>query len=72
MPYKKPTTKFIGIRELCLGKEIRSPQLAKILGCSQGTALKKLKDPRLFTLGELDALSTKGHIRWEEIQEGMK
>ena len=72
MPYKKPTIKFIGIRELCLGKGIRSPQLAKILDCSENTALKKLKDPRLFTLDDLDNLSRKGHIKWEEIQGGMK
>lgn len=69
MPYKKPTTKFIGLRELCLGKGIRSPQLAKILGCSQGTALKKLNNPKYLTMEDLDNLHYRGHITWKEIIE---
>ena len=69
MPYKKPKTAHIGLRELCLSKGIRSPQLADILDCSVNTALKKLKEPKYMTIEDLDKLHYKGHLTWKEIKE---
>lgn len=73
MPYKKPErVPFQALAELLRGKGINSPQLAKILGCSQNTALKRLKQPELFTMKDLIKLHSKGHLTLDEIREGIR
>lgn len=73
MPYKKPTcVPFQGFAEFIRGKGINSPQLAKILDCSPNTAMKKLKQPELFTLNDLLKIHRRAHIVWDDIREGIR
>lgn len=45
--------------------------LAKVLGCSIPTALKRIKDPKLLTIGELELINKRGHVPIEEIREAI-
>ncbi|MGI6042135.1 MAG: hypothetical protein ACOYBH_07945 [Candidatus Alectryocaccobium sp.] len=72
MPYiKQPKRPFGKMRELIMAKEFRSPRLAAVLCCSQPTAKKKMDNPELLTLGDLDKLNRFGHIPIEEIREAI-
>lgn len=73
MPYKKPErVPFQGFSELLRGKGFTSPKLAEVLGCCPNTAMKKLKNPRLFELGDIERLYRKGHVPLTELREAIK
>ena len=73
MPYKKPKrVPFQGFSEFLRGKGFTSPKLAEVLGCCPNTAMKKLKKPELFDLGDLRKLHRKGHIVWDELKGAIK
>lgn len=73
MPYKKPErVPFQSFSEFLRGKGFTSPKLAEVLGCSPNTAMKKLKEPKLFDLNDLMKLHYKGHIVWDELKGAMK
>lgn len=73
MPYKKPErVPFQSFSEFLRGKGLTSPKLAEVLGCSPNTAMKKLKEPKLFDLNDLMKLHHKGHIVWDELKGAMK
>ena len=69
MPYiKKDEVPFVEMQRLLRGYELTAPALAKVLGCSEGTARSRLKSPADLTLGELDRLARFGHIPMEKIR----
>lgn len=73
MPYKKPErVPFQGFSEFLKGRGFNSVKLAEVLGCSPNTAMKKLKEPKLFDLNDLMKLHYKGHIVWDELKGAMK
>ena len=52
MPLLKKDLSFPALVRVIKGYGYNSVSLAKVLGCSQPTAMKKLQTPSLFTLGE--------------------
>lgn len=73
MPYRKPErVPFQGFAEFLKGKGFNSIRLADVLGCSPNTAMRKLKEPKLFDLNDLMKLHYKGHIVWDELKGAMK
>ena len=73
MPYKKPErVPFQGFSEFLRGKGFNSISLASVLGCSPNTAMKKLREPKLFNLNDLMRLHYKGHIVWDDLKGAMK
>jgi len=73
MPYKKPKrVPFQGFSEFLKGLGLTSPKLAEILECSPNTAMKKLKNPRLFTIGDIERLYRRGHIPLTRLREELK
>ena len=73
MPYKKPERiPFQGFAEFLKGKGFNSISLAKVLECSPNTAMRKLREPKLFDLEDLRNLHHKGHIVWDDLKGAMK
>lgn len=54
--------------QLVRGYGFNSVSLSRVLGCSPPTAMKKIQEPRLFTLEDISNLSIKGHIPIDEIR----
>ena len=73
MPYKKPQRQpFQGFAEFLRGKGLTSPKLAEVLGCSQSTAMRKLKNPESITLADIREIHWKGHIKFEDLREAIR
>lgn len=69
MPYVKPReVPFTKMRCLLLGYGMNGPALARILGCTPGTARLRLAEPERITLGDIRKLNVKGHIPLEELR----
>lgn len=71
MPYLKrnqppPMQKLLGAYGLNTGEP-----LARVLGVSIPTALKRIKDPALLTVGDLELINRRGHVPIEEIREAI-
>lgn len=43
--------------------------LASAIGCSNQTALNKIKDPKRLTIGDLVAIHNKLGVPWQELRE---
>lgn len=70
MPYKKPErVPFQGFSEFLKGRGFNSVKLAEVLGCSPNTAMKKLKEPKLFDLNDLLKIHRRAHIVWDDIRK---
>ena len=72
MPYIKkkeldPLVKLLRAYGLNTGEP-----LSKILGCSIPTAIKRIKNPELLTVGDLYRINLRGHIPIEEIRAAIK
>ena len=63
---------FAKLARLIRGYGYDSVKLGRIIECSQPTAMKKMKNPEFFTLGELEKISRRGHIPIEEIREAIQ
>lgn len=73
MPYKKKERlPFESVTELIRGKGYTSPKLAKVLGCSPNTAMKKLRNPHLITLEDIGKLHRGAHISMDELRGAIK
>lgn len=71
MPYLK-SSKEHPITRLLKGYNYTSgTDLARLLGVSVPTGIKKLKDPMTLTIGDLDKINRFGHIPIEEIREAI-
>lgn len=69
MPYIKQKTD--PMTELLYSKRMDGPKLAKALGCSPPTALKKLRNPECLTIGDLRKINRCIHIPIEKIREAI-
>jgi len=72
MPHLKRDEPFAAFRRLLIGYGLTAPHLSKIIGRNDNTARDRLKRPETFTLGELRAISLKGHIPVEEMREAIR
>lgn len=72
MPHVKPKAPpFSRMRRLLLGYGFNGPRLARVLDVSEPTARKRLDNPELLTLQDLDRISRYGHVPIEEIREAI-
>ncbi len=74
MPRIKPLCPepFTEIRRLLKGYEFDGPKLAYVIGVSEPTARKRLKNPEEFTLGELRKIIRGSDVTADEIREALK
>ena len=73
MPYiKPPTAPFARMARMLKGYGLNGNKLSTVLECAPATALKKLSNPELLTLGDLRAINLKAHIPMDEIREAIK
>ena len=68
MPYKKDTRPYHGIEELLASRKIGQSKLAKILGCSEATAWRRLNDVGELRIKDLYAIMGAVHITKEELR----
>lgn len=59
---------FVKLKRLLIGYGLNGPALAKVLDCSAPTARARLTSPGDFTLAELELVSRKGHVPFDEIR----
>lgn len=72
MPYVKlGSPKFEKMRRLLLGYGLNGPALARVIECSDPTARKRLDDPGLLTLADIEKINRKGHISMEDIRNAI-
>ena len=71
MPYKKSKLPFEKMKRLLCAYEINAPKLAQALGVTPTTARKKLQQPELLTLKDLQLIHSRLHIDWGSIREGI-
>jgi len=67
MPYKKDTRPWAGIEQLIASRKITAPKLAKIIGCSEVTAWRRLNDIGELRIKDLYAIMNAAHITKEEV-----
>ena len=73
MPYIKPRAKpFEQMNRLLLGYGLNGVKLSRIIGTSQPTAKKKLDNPSLLTLAEIDLIHRNAHIPYDELREAIR
>lgn len=68
---KKKEPDFIRVTRLIRGY-VPVSKVAEMIGRSVPTARKKINDPRQFTLGELQMISMRAHIPWEDMNQAVK
>lgn len=68
----KDDVPFIEIRRTFTGRGINQTRLSELLGCARQTARKKLDNPKLFTLEELERVIRAARIPAEEIRGNIK
>ena len=62
---------FDAVGRLLRGYGANATSISKTLKCAPATAMKKLTEPTRFTIGDLDALSKKYGIPFDEIREAL-
>lgn len=68
MPYTKPKARNGDkLERLLKGYGLNSVNLGEILDMSHQAAMKRLRDPMLFTLNDLMLVHRRGHIPVDEI-----
>lgn len=73
MPYIKPKQPpFAKLGRLMKGYELSGRQIAEMLGCAPATGCKKLADPSLFTLADLQKINRAAHIPADEIRDAIQ
>ena len=68
MPYKKDKRPWSGLNELIASRRINATKLAKILGCSEATAWRRLNDIGELKVKDLYAIMGAAHITKEELK----
>jgi len=71
MPYIKKQQPYAKMNRLLLGYGLNGVKLSRIIGTSQPTAKKKLDNPSLLTLADLDLIHRNGHIPYDELREAI-
>jgi len=67
MPYKKDRRPWAGLDELIASRKIGQAKLAKIIGCSEVTAWRRLNDIGELRIKDLYAIMNAAHITKEEV-----
>ena len=65
---KKRSVNFEDLQLLLKGYGLNGNNLAPILGQSHVTAKKKIDNPELFTLKDLNAINRRVGVSWDEIR----
>ena len=68
---KQPEVKFSRLQKTLRAYALNGTKIAPVLKVSPVTARKRMKDPQLFTVKDLDVLSRHFGIPWEEIRESI-
>ena len=68
---KEQKIPFLKMKRLLLSYGMNGVKLGLVLGCSHVSARKKLNNPWLLTLNDLDAINKFIPIPWEEIREAI-
>ena len=68
---KQPEPKFSRLQKTLKGYGLNGTKISPVLRISPVTARKRMKDPQLFTVKDLDALSRHFGIPWDEIRESI-
>lgn len=68
---KQPEVKFVKVQRTIKSYGLTGTRIAPAIHVSPVTARKKLRNPELFTIRELDSISKCFGIPWSEIQESM-
>lgn len=68
MPYKKDKRPWSGIDELIASRRINPAKLAKMIGCSESTAWRRLNDVGELKVKDLYAVISAAHISKEELR----
>jgi len=68
---RQTVPKFDRIAKVLRSYELNGSKIAPVLKISPVTARKKMRDPWLFTIKDLDALARYYGIPWAEIKEAM-
>lgn len=72
MPRLRQTVpKFDRVQRVLRSYGLNGSRIAPVLKISPVTARKKMRDPWLFTIKDLDAISRYYGIPWDEILEAM-
>ena len=71
MPYLRNEKPFARMNRLLAGYKFNGPKLAKVLNVSEPTAKKRLDNPALLTLEDLDRISRFGHVPIEELRDAI-
>lgn len=72
MPYLKPRKKrFEEMTRLLKGYGFNGENLADVILCSPPTARKRIENPELLTLQDLENINRRGHIPLEKIREAI-
>lgn len=71
MPRTKPIEPPDKLRRVLVGYGITAAVLADLLGCSRPTALKRINDTKLLTVGDLWVISRRAHIPIDELREAI-
>lgn len=65
---RTPEIPLVKMRRLLLGYGFNGPKLAKVIGCSDPTARRRLDDPSELTLGDIMKINRTGHVPMEELR----
>ena len=68
---KQPEVKFSRLQKTLRAYALNGTKIAPVLKVSPVTARKRMKDPQLFTVKDLDVLSRHFGIPWDEIRESI-
>lgn len=68
MPYAKDKRPYSGISELIASRKINTAKLAKIIGCSEATAWRRLNDVGELRIKDLYTIMQAAHITKEELK----
>ena len=68
---KQQEPKFSRLQKTLRAYALNGTKIAPVLKISPVTARKRMKDPQLFTVKDLDVLSRHFGIPWDEIRESI-
>lgn len=72
MPYLKPQKKpYEKMTRLLKSYGLNGTNLAQVIQCSPPTAKKRIENPELLTLQDLEHINRRAHIPMEEIREAI-
>lgn len=68
---KQQAVKYQKLQNLLRGHGLNGNKIAPKLGCSHVTGKKKMDNPELFTVKDLDAINRFFGVPWDEIREAL-